>query len=322
MVIIMEFSVELPYETLFDDKELYKAAEQGIRYISAPFELIESEPKKVIKERAAAIASAGIKVDTSHPRFGQYNSQNSLVNQYALQRKQYLEQLKDGIDRMSLLGVRVTTLHTGGSCLPAAPDWAWELCAESVRELEEAAKDSGIVIVIENTFYRMPQCWDGAYAASDAANNAMPAQSSNVVYDDINKICKLIDGIDSPNVKSCFDAGHAHYLGDLAADHEMMGKRIHLYHLHDNARNNDMHLAPGYGTLNWEALGKLIANNKTASPAYIEASPWMLGSHALMIRQTKALVNGGRQGEDRRCMKCGHMILTDDKGQFCGCGSC
>ena len=311
----MELCVELKYRQMFDDAFLDESAEQGVTAISAPYDFVESTPKAVLKERAAALLSRGIKILTAHPRFGKYNSENSLVNQYALQRLLYLEQLKDGLERMSILGVKAAPLHTGGACLSVAPEWALELCAESVRAVIPAAGDAGIILTIENTFYPTPQCWDGGYGS-----DARPEQSAILVYDDMGKLNRLIDGLASPYVKGCFDAGHAHYLGNLAADHKMMGDRIALYHIHDNSRDYDMHLAPGYGALNWEMMGELIAGNTTDYVTYIEANPWMHGSYGHMIRETRALLAGGRRGESRRCLDCGHLILTDREGVFCACG--
>ena len=310
----MELCVELKFAEMLDDAALEAIAAQGVTAISAPYDFVESSSKAVLKERAAALSSLGIKVLTAHPRFGLYNSANSLANQYAAPRLLYHEQLKDGFERMSILGAKTAPLHTNGACLSVAPEWAFELCAESVRAVIPAAADAGIILAVENTFFPVPQCWDGGYGT-----DARPPQSPVLVYDDMGKLCKLIDSMASPYVKGCYDVGHAHYLGDLAGDHKTMGDRIALYHIQDNSRDRDMHLPPGYGTLDWETLGELIAGNTTDYVAYIEATPWMLGSYGHMIRETLALLSGGRRGENRRCMQCGHLILTDEAGVFCAC---
>ena len=312
----MVFSVEKQGVEMLDDASLENLALQGVTAISVPYDFIETAPIGVIKERASALAAHGIKADTSHPRFGSYNTENSLVNQYDIPRKRYFEQLKFGFERLSILGVRVAPLHTGGCCTPSAPDWALELCAESIFAILETAKDCGLLLALENTFYYDPMRWDGA---APAAVNGRPKGVSDIEYDDIDKLCRLIDTIASPNVKGCFDAGHAHYLGSLAGDHEKMGGRIALYHIHDNNRAYDMHLTPGYGTLNWEELGRLMMGNEAASPFFIEASPWTENGYGLMLRQTQALLSGCRNGESRRCLKCGCMLISDDSGDICGC---
>ena len=311
----ISLSVELTYQIMFDDAKLDELAAQGIKAISAPYDdFVEATPLKTLKERAASLASRGIRVDTSHPRFGNYNTQYSMVNQYEIPRKLYLEQLKEGFERLSILGVRVAPIHTGGCCLGVSPEWSMDLCAESLREVVPAAADCGLILALENTFFSVPQHWDGG-----VGDNGRPAQTRNTVYDDIGKLCRLIDMLDSPVVKGCFDAGHAHYLGDLTGDHVKMGDRILLYHIHDNNQEYDMHLQPGYATLNWEELGGLLSGNAAGMPAFIEAAPWTHGEYALMVRQTKALLSGGRRGENKRCMKCGSLLLTDNAGEFCAC---
>ena len=321
----MELCVELSYSTMLDDAKLDEIAAQGVTAISAPFDFVESSPVDVLKNRAAALASRGIKTLTAHPRFGLYNSDNSLVNQYVSQRKFYIEQLKDGFERMAILGVKTAPLHTGGSCLPDSPEWALELCAESVAGVLPLAEKTGIIIALENTFFNSPQRWDGGIGIS-----GRPPETSEAVYDDIRKLCRLIDGFSSPYVMGCYDVGHAHYLGDVVADHKMMGDRIYLYHLHDNNTARDSHMPPGYGTLDWDVFGDVITANSSEYVAYIEAAPWTPGKYGLMIRETAALLSGrnascddatigARVNEYRRCKKCGHLILTDADDEFCGC---
>ena len=310
----MEFSVEIRFADMLDKTALDRIAAQGVTAISASFDFVESMPKEKLRECAAALAARGIRVDTAHPRFGSYNSANSLVNQYRVPRQLYLEQLKYGLERMSILGARAAPLHTGGCCVPTAPQWAMELCAESLEVILPAASGCGVILALENTFFSVPQQWDDGLTSG-----GQPPEASAYVHDDINKLCALIDRMASPYVKGCFDAGHAHYLGNLTGDHAVMGERIVLYHLHDNDRTRDLHLPPGYGTLDWEALGPLVLSNRAAHPAYIEAGPWMRGGYGLMTRQTEALLRGGRRGESRRCLTCGQLILTDDQSTFCGC---
>jgi len=310
----MEFLVELKPREMIDDAKMDEVAAQGVRAISVPVGFIETSSKEILKERAAALSARGIKAQTTHPRFGQYNSDNSFVNQYAAKRGLYLEQLKELFARLAILGIETATLHTGGACLEASPEWALELYAESVRAILPAAADSGVILAIENGRYSIPLQWDGGTGL-----DGEPDLETGMRYDDIGKLCKLIDNLASPYVKGCFDVAHAHYLGDIEKDHNMMGERIILYHINDNSRDGDMHLPPGYGTLDWELFGGLIHSNKSKFYAYIEASPWMRGSYGHMIRETGALLSGGRRGEIRRCIKCGYSILHDDKGEFCGC---
>lgn len=308
----MEFSVDVTIAELMDDRQLDAIAGQGVTAICAPYLFVESTPKEVLRERAAALRARGIRVDTSHPNFGSYNQPYSLVNQYDAERGKYLEQLKDGLERMSILGARVAPLHTGGCCVPGAPVWSIEMCAAAVRSLVKTAEDTGVSLALENTFFASPARWDGG-----TREEALPRSTHR--YDDIATLCRLIDACESPMVAGCYDAGHAHLYGDLEGDHGQMMPRVILYHLHDNGGDKDSHLPPGYGTLDWEKLGPLLAENAAAQPFYIEAAPWGNAPYGLMIRQTEALLAGGRRGGSRRCLDCGQLILWDEQGEFCGC---
>jgi len=126
----MKLSVELTYAIMNDDARLDEVASQGVAAVSVPVDFIESSRKQTLKERAAALKSRGIEANTAHPRFGMYNTEHSLVNQYSAPRGLYLERLKDCFERIAIAGAKTAPLHTGGACLPEAPDWLWT-CARS-----------------------------------------------------------------------------------------------------------------------------------------------------------------------------------------------
>ncbi|MGH9378590.1 MAG: sugar phosphate isomerase/epimerase family protein [Terriglobia bacterium] len=61
-------------------------------------------------------------------------------------------------------------------------------------------------------------------------------------------------------VKACFDAGHAHLTGGVSAAIEILKPFIATAHLHDNRKEQDEHLMPFEGTIDWPAtIGALRA---------------------------------------------------------------
>lgn len=54
-------------------------------------------------------------------------------------------------------------------------------------------------------------------------------------------------------VKYCFDTGHAHIEGGVAAGFEAMRDRVVTVHVHDNHGDKDEHLPPGEGSIDWHA---------------------------------------------------------------------
>lgn len=65
----------------------------------------------------------------------------------------------------------------------------------------------------------------------------------------------LIDWIDHPLLHACWDAGHAN-LQDMPQDEELrlLGSHVHALHVQDNWGDQDIHMAPFFGTLNLDAL--------------------------------------------------------------------
>jgi len=54
------------------------------------------------------------------------------------------------------------------------------------------------------------------------------------------------------DLKLCFDTGHAHMVGGVRQAFQTLKDRIVSTHVHDNRRENDDHLMPFDGEINWE----------------------------------------------------------------------
>ena len=73
----------------------------------------------------------------------------------------------------------------------------------------------------------------------------------------------LIDNIKSPNLKVCYDAGHDHCHSKDSFNFQKFKDLIVATHIHDNNDEQDLHLIPFHGNINWkEILQKLKENNK------------------------------------------------------------
>ena len=61
------------------------------------------------------------------------------------------------------------------------------------------------------------------------------------------------------NVGICWDFGHANMMGwNQPQALEMMGKRLIATHVQDNYADNDHHLLPYHGTIEWEPIMKML----------------------------------------------------------------
>jgi sugar phosphate isomerase/epimerase len=83
-----------------------------------------------------------------------------------------------------------------------------------------------------------------------------------------------VDSVGLGNVGACLDVGHAHLCARLpVADWvPMLGSRIRHLHLHDNEScpDDDQHLLPGRGTIDWDRLAAALRAQGLCPPAVIE----------------------------------------------------
>jgi sugar phosphate isomerase/epimerase len=72
------------------------------------------------------------------------------------------------------------------------------------------------------------------------------------------------------NLNYCFDIGHAHMAGDIEAEFEFMKARIRSTHLHDNDGEQDLHLFPGKGTIDWKKAMRIFEGHSQQFPLMLE----------------------------------------------------
>jgi sugar phosphate isomerase/epimerase len=102
-------------------------------------------------------------------------------------------------------------------------------------------------------------------------------------------VAQLVERLSSPWVGMCFDIGHANITAG-ARNHtapellEPVADHVVLFHVHDNLGDRrrgilpgvdpvrlDLHLAPGQGTVPWDALAPLLAAHD--APLQLEIHP-------------------------------------------------
>ena len=75
------------------------------------------------------------------------------------------------------------------------------------------------------------------------------------------RLVQLIADVDEPNVGICIDVGHRNIVGDPVEALRISGKYLITLHLHDNHGEQDEHLPPERGNIDWngvvETLGEI-----------------------------------------------------------------
>jgi sugar phosphate isomerase/epimerase len=72
------------------------------------------------------------------------------------------------------------------------------------------------------------------------------------------------------DLKYCFDIGHAHMSNGVEAEFELMKDRIRSTHLHDNDGQEDLHLFPRKGTIDWTRAIRLLTSRPEQYPLLLE----------------------------------------------------
>jgi sugar phosphate isomerase/epimerase len=122
---------------------------------------------------------------------------------------------------------------------------------------------------------------------------------------------ELVGRLDSEHVGMCLDLGHAHIAAGLAGCAltelvEPVLERVILFHVHDNFGASsspragaiepvrlDLHLAPGAGTVPWNALAPLLAEH--AAPLQLEIHPAQRpepATLAILMREVLGVATG------------------------------
>lgn len=95
-------------------------------------------------------------------------------------------------------------------------------------------------------------------------------------YEDL---CELVDSLGDENITVCWDFGHAHLTNfDHAKGLRFVGKRLSCTHVHNNFRDDDRHLHPSLGTMDWKGLMPVLREigyegPLTAEVTYTEDTP-------------------------------------------------
>jgi sugar phosphate isomerase/epimerase len=72
------------------------------------------------------------------------------------------------------------------------------------------------------------------------------------------------------NLGYCFDTGHAHMTGRMREEFELMKPRVRSTHIHDNNGEEDQHLFPGQGTIDWSRAMQMLASAADQYPLLLE----------------------------------------------------
>jgi sugar phosphate isomerase/epimerase len=84
------------------------------------------------------------------------------------------------------------------------------------------------------------------------------------------RLAEFIQVTHMQDVGVCFDFGHANIAGGVAASFELLKPYIRSTHVHDNSGEQDSHLWPGKGNIDWKKAMELLRQAPQVPPLLME----------------------------------------------------
>lgn len=207
-------------------------AEAGIEAIEAHSATIRWFQPDIEDQIAAirdALAATGLELYSVHAPWGNdldWSSADTEVCELAQ------GMMGSAIETSARLGARVAVLHPGRIAEKETGAAYVERLATNIAPLVVTAEAERVTLALEN----------------------MPYQR-----EDTEAMANVARLVDSERLVVCLDTGHAHLREGLAQAVEAAGEAIGHIHMHDNDGQQDQHLLPGEGTVNFKDLAPLIA---------------------------------------------------------------
>jgi sugar phosphate isomerase/epimerase len=217
--------------------EIERAEIHGVEIFCSSSHFNYREPE-AIRETADWFADHKLKLHSLHgPTSRDFRpgreggSPVSLSDPERIRRLDAVDEVKRAIDVAETLPFEIMVLHVA-TVRDEADQRRWDAAFTSLEHLVLFAKQRGVLLALENTPGEM----------------ATPANLRHFLAD-----------THLPNLRLCFDSGHAHMEGGALQAVEAMHGLIATTHLHDNHGEKDEHLLPFEGTIEWDKLMHVLS---------------------------------------------------------------
>lgn len=251
------FSISVGQSIAFGDGEgslnFHSVRKAGFRAVELC--LYFKEPRFYDADDAARVADRASQADIAlHSMHGFTGP----IDRYRMTREMYLAVNLNQLDFMERLGMKTLVLHLP---IDTQPDLAASIASarDALDVLVPRAREAGIVLAVENTYdpeqYNAPDFFQA-----------------------------IFDAYDEVEVGLCYDSGHALMTSEEVLL-ERFTERLVAVHLHDNDGQNDLHLPPGQGLVDWQNVRCTIQKSSFAGPVHLEVSRTEEGSPEDFLRQ-------------------------------------
>ena len=206
--------------------------------LAEPYTLSDHDFGEYLKNEKRLADEAGITIWQVHGPW-RYPPADSTPSD----RAERLEKMTRSIEGAAMLGAKYWVVHPlmpyGTQDVPLGrAEETNELNLEFMSKLLPTAKREGVTICLENMPMR-----DFSLASPTA-------------------IVDFIDRIGDESLAMCLDTGHSNVCRDWLTPAETIRRhsdKVKVLHVHDNRRQNDDHLPPYFGTIDWGDFTRALA---------------------------------------------------------------
>ncbi|MDD3726030.1 MAG: sugar phosphate isomerase/epimerase [Candidatus Ratteibacteria bacterium] len=216
---------------------------------------------KEIEQMGRQYKDAGIELYSFHLPFSQ---EDDITSFYETKRRDVVQRLSRTMEQASLLGSKVVILHPSTShfCIEVEGfDRYLQQMERSLETLIPAAEEMKITIALENMLPGI----DGERFGSRPEHFTI-----------------FVEKFAHPHLGFCLDTGHANVSCESDGPmifFDVMQKYLVAFHIQDNSGDRDIHLAPGYGLIDWNTFFKKMDEINFSHPACIETPPFGPADH-------------------------------------------
>ncbi len=152
-----------------------------------------------------------------------------------------VDEIKRALEVADLIPFRYLIQHLGVTG-QSSDERRLDAAFSSLEELKVFAGQRGVEVLLENTPNEM--------SSGERLNYFLQLTHLNLNY--------------------CFDVGHAHMNTGVEAEFEAMKDRIRSTHIHDNNGQEDQHLFPPAGSIDWQRAMRLLTSRPDQFPLVLE----------------------------------------------------
>lgn len=156
-------------------------------------------------------------------------------------RMNFVDEIKRALEIAEVVPFRYLIQHLGVSGEEMS-ERRFDSAFSSIDEIRVFAAQRGVEVLLENI--------PNAFSTAARLNDFLAQTHLNLHY--------------------CFDVGHAHMSNGIEAEFELMKDRIRSTHLHDNDGQEDLHLFPKKGSIDWTRAIRLLASRPEQYPLLLE----------------------------------------------------